>query len=130
MVKTCDNSNFIQSPFLNVYTIIFAFSVKYFSNTCPLIFKNSQINQITFYGFSQTFLKYNILEFNNKVYFQNLNSNITTVNLNLYKFNLTRNFLNKFVFSQTKLLILNGLLTDIQQGIFEDIPLSLVLNFN
>lgn len=125
----CKDSNSIQGPLKNVNSLAFAFSVKYFLNTCPLIFKNSQIDSLKFYGFSEIFIKNNMLGFNLDQSFENLNSNINIILVHLYKAKLRKNFLNKYVFQNTKKLVLNEILNDIEPDSFDQVShLNLILS--
>lgn len=118
----CQDSISIQGPLKNINSISFAFSVKYFQNTCPLIFKNTQIDNIWFYGFSEIFLKNNMLGFNLDQNFENLNSSINTFIIHLYKAKISKKLLNKFVFKNTKTINLLGILKDIEPDAFDQIP--------
>lgn len=104
------------SPFEKAFILDFAFTVKYFLNTCPILFKNSNINSIRLYGLSDSFLKRNLLGF--KSLNQSLNSSIKSLELNFYKGGLFKSLLDIHVFNETKEIKIKGVLNEIENNLF------------
>lgn len=89
----------------------FGFSVRYFKQTCPIILANSEIQTLQFYGFSDTFLIRNKLEFlfTNK----KLNTSIQELVIKAYQLNLNEAFFDKNLFEKLKRLELRGVIRKI-----------------
>lgn len=119
LYKKCLDSNSIQGPLQNVLLLTFTFSVKYSLNTCPLIFKNTRIQKLNFYGFSQIFVKNNMLGFIQEANFENLNSQIENLCVYFYNANLNKKFLNIFIFQNTQAIFLYGVLNSIESDAFK-----------
>ncbi|CAF1069708.1 unnamed protein product [Brachionus calyciflorus] len=101
-------TNSTQSPdiFQDVHTVGFGFSVRYSRKTCPLVFSNSKISFLQFFGLSNTFLKRNHLGFLSLN--QSLNSGITSIYFNSYKIDLDSQLLSQDIFKESLYLKLYG----------------------
>jgi hypothetical protein len=95
-----------------VAELVFSEITKYQSNMCPLVFSNSALERVEFYGFSNHFVKKNYLSFDKEFDMINksINSSIRVVNFyEMYSLKIDSSILNKFVFENTEKLIFVGL---------------------
>ena len=105
--------------FKNVLNVGFGFSVRYYRQTCPLIFSNSDVIFIEFYGLSDTFLKNNSLGF----LFLNITikNNLEKVYINSYKINLNKNLLSPEIFKNCLFLTLRGSYKYLEKDTFSNL---------
>ncbi|RMZ94385.1 hypothetical protein BpHYR1_025727, partial [Brachionus plicatilis] len=98
---TLDGSFNFQEPLINSdrgirVKVGFGFSVRYFEQTCPLIFSNSDIDLLQIYGLTKTFLKKNILGFS--TINEKINSSIKNLEIKAYKIDLSERIFDSNVF--------------------------------
>ncbi|CAF0720767.1 unnamed protein product [Brachionus calyciflorus] len=97
--------------FKNLQQIQFGITVKYFPNTCPLIFDGLNLFSLRFLGISNTLIKQNILSF---IQVDNMSSPVIhQLTFRFYKFKLTKNLTSKKLFERTNSLSLIGSLEGI-----------------
>ena len=94
--------------------------ISFSTETCPFVFKNANIDLINIGKISDTYLKKNLLGFQN-VSAVNLNSFIFQLNLKLYHVYLNDKLLNMFVFENLRILDLNGPIVSIQSDMFKSL---------
>ncbi|CAF1039928.1 unnamed protein product, partial [Brachionus calyciflorus] len=123
--KTFDNSNI--NFFQYTSSVSFSFSTKYEMNTNQLIFENCNIDNLYFYGLSDNFLKRNILSFKSNSTRQLTNSNIETLNLKSYHYNLDKFLIEPEIFKNLKYLILDGFFKSINKDLFYNLGLLKVI---
>ncbi|CAF1126966.1 unnamed protein product, partial [Brachionus calyciflorus] len=92
--------------FGSLFSLGFGFSTRYFKNTCPLIFSNSNINSLELYGLSDNFLIRNRLSF--LALNQTINSSIQEIVIKAYEIDLDESILDKIVFTDVVSLELKG----------------------
>lgn len=126
------NTNSNQSKDINFFgklkTIGFAFTVTYFKQTCPLVFLNSKIENIYFYGLSDTFLKPNVLGFlstNNS-----LNSDIKQIFIYGYRLDLDKQMLSANIFKMLVSLNLFGQFKFIGKEVLQNFDKLVYLAFS
>ena len=117
------NDKQVDGIFKHVQRIDFAFSVRYLPNVCPLVFKNSNLESIQFYGLSKNFLSTNHLDFDQKIDLRLINSTIYSLYLNLYKGIITRKMM---IFKNTSVLRINGIIDKIERYSFLEMKLKLI----
>ena len=113
--------------FQSVYSVAFAFTVKYFINTCPSIFKNSHLNKLAFHGLSNSFLKVNQIDFNQSIETSYLNNSIYNLNLNFFKGTVKKKFM---IFKNVSILNLNGQIDSIENDALESLNRLQVINLD
>ncbi|CAF0893220.1 unnamed protein product [Brachionus calyciflorus] len=106
----------------------FTFTTKYYTNTCPLIFQNSNINSLFLYGMSNTFLKKNILKFSKAN--STINSQISNVIFNLYNLKLDNTLLDEEIYEKVESFSFEGSLSSIETNIFKNFRNVKFLKFN
>ena len=104
--------------FQSVHSVVFAFTVKYFSNTCPLIFQNSNLFKLVFHGLSKSFLKVNLIGFNQSIDTNYLNNTIDRLELNFFKGPMKK---KNMIFKNVSKLELNGLIDLIEDDSLESL---------
>lgn len=107
--------------FKNIYTLTIAHTVKYIPNTCPLIFQNSNITNLQFYGLADNFIQKNILSFSNLNKSINLNSYIFNLQIEAYYINLTNTLLDPLVFKNLEEIIIKGSLKSMDTNLFKNL---------
>ncbi|CAF1052723.1 unnamed protein product, partial [Brachionus calyciflorus] len=108
--------------FKNVEIVLFSNTVKFSTSTCPLIFKDVNLNELQFFGFVNVFIYNNQIGFSNVN--QSFNSSIKQIFVLSYKTKLGIDFFNKDLFQNTELFRTDGILDKID-------PLSVLdLNIN
>lgn len=122
-----ESQNF-YSPFQNTKYLEFSFTVKFKQNTCPLIFKNTLIESLDFYGLSNSFLRQNSLGFTQITFKKSLNSTIKSAFLRFYQGNLDYKLLDKNIFKNLTELTLNGHLLKIDANTFDSMENLFILN--
>lgn len=126
-VSNC-NQNPNSTVFNNIFSLKFSFSTKYSLSTCPCIFNNSFINEITIEGLADNFIKKNMLGFSHQNIL--LNSTINTLELNIYRAKLTEKLLSKTVFHSLRELRINGQLDSIQLDLITNFKNLKILDLN
>ncbi|CAF0794362.1 unnamed protein product [Brachionus calyciflorus] len=115
--KFCHTST--QNGIFNRLTeVSLSYTVKFFTDTCPLIFQNSSLQVLKIYGQSNSLIKFNILDFMD-LNMKTINSRILEVSIQFYKANLTQKTLNKLVFKNVEKIQITGLVNFIENNIFE-----------
>jgi hypothetical protein len=120
-----------ESTFKDTYNILLSFYyfytyyyVKYPKFLCPLVFNNSNLVQIVFYGISNSLINKNFLNFiNYKNESNNFDLNIEKlIDLTLYvKYEkITERIMNKRVFKNIQELTLYGLVYNFQTDLFKN----------
>lgn len=99
--------------FKNGLDLKFAYTVRYSTQTCPFLFKNSNISTLYFYGLTNTFIRKNILEFLN-LNITSLNSTILNFEAHFYQGVLNKNFFDKSVYENTLSISLIGSIKNIE----------------
>ena len=127
-ITNCTAERHNQTIFAQIFTLQFAFTTKYYQDTCSLIFQNSLITNLLLYGLSDVFIKRNMLGFIKMK--RNINVNINFLSLYFYRINLDENLLDETVFSNIKILYLSGRLTGLGKNIFQYCNQLLVLIIN
>ncbi|CAF0945697.1 unnamed protein product [Brachionus calyciflorus] len=115
--------NFSNS-FWNFRKIQFA-STLYLKSTCPRIFQFLKIDYLIFYGLSNSFVKRNILEFKS---LENTSQNykIMTLELNIFKSNLSRDLIEYNLFNNTDLIRIKGLINYVENNLFDKINSKII----
>lgn len=123
----CDRLDHSTSLFRNVSFLTFSFSVKYHLNTCALIFQNTNLLRLEFYGISQVFVKNNILGFldNNKS-----NAKIEILYFSLYRATLNKKLIGKYLFSSVKELSIIGDFIQIDANVLNKLPSLRTVTFS
>ena len=88
----------------------------YSTKTCPIIFKNSILNSISFNSMKDSIIKKNFIQF---FYFENLDLNCKIVNVqftNVYRLKLSNYILDKNVFKLTNSIRIDGLLNQFRNN--------------
>ena len=122
----CDHfmmSEKTESLIENFHILLLTESVKFLTNTCPIIFNNTHIEFISIYKISTTLIHNNFLEFqtmnaNVSQYFQ---SSIFQFLVTLYHYDLNSKFLNQDIFRKLYVLDLNGIINKIQGDVFKSL---------
>jgi len=119
----CDLKLFSSSSELTSFLFkekfsIFATSIKYTKNICPLIFRNSFLNKLVLKEISSSFINKNEFEFA-KLNFKDLNSTIYNLCLFTYHIVLKDALFNKEVYKELFFLELNGPIDSIQDDLFK-----------
>lgn len=100
----------VDDEYLNFFGCLeslgFAYTVRYFEKTCPLIFSNCELDLVEFNGMSDTFLKRNKLGFLPSK--RTINSSIQSMLVNAYKIDLDESLLDANVFEKTVQIELKG----------------------
>jgi hypothetical protein len=117
----CQNINksnwnyFIMNSKLVLYINAF-YSLK----TCPYIFKNTIIRELSIYNVRSSYINSNVLNFQ-KIKNTNhlLNSNVFLVEFTLYRIRLDTNLLNEDIFKKTGSIQIDGILNGIQDDLFK-----------
>ncbi|RMZ93020.1 hypothetical protein BpHYR1_006412 [Brachionus plicatilis] len=120
--NNCD-TNIDPKIFKSIDSIEFAFTVKYYTNTCPLIFTNTDLLYLKFHGLSSCFLKKNLIDFNQTINVSNLNSTIGEIHLNFFKGSLTKKFV---IFTNVSTITISGLIDYIEDSAFELVNLKTI----
>lgn len=96
------------------------FNVKYFTDTCPFIFKGTTFLKLSINGLSDIFINRNVLTFQKNVLNKNdsIYFNIIELSLKFYKINLNEKLLDKVLFKNLKTIKINGKLDKITQDAF------------
>ncbi|CAF0732849.1 unnamed protein product [Brachionus calyciflorus] len=116
----------VENSFKKIKFLSFALSVTYFKKTCPLVFSYLDISVLTFNGLSNTFLKKNILEFQEIANSSNIYK-IKNLKINVYKYVLSKRLLDSNIFNNTDIRI-EGLVDKIEADVFSKvIPKSLIV---
>ena len=121
----CKESNFkdTYNILLSFYYFYTYYYVKYPKFLCPLVFNNSNLVQIVFYGISNSLINKNLLTFINLNDSNNYDLNIEKlIDLTLYvKYEtITERIINKHVFKNIKELTLYGLVYNFQTDLFKN----------
>ncbi|CAF1101456.1 unnamed protein product [Brachionus calyciflorus] len=120
--KNCSNDfstrNNLFDFFKDTNALSFTYTVKYRENLCPLMFRNSLIQTLTFHGLSNSFLWRNILTF--KDLNQTLNSNIKQLSISMFNFCLTKSLINGNIFEKVQTIFIGGYLKRIDEFIFKN----------
>ncbi|CAF0754643.1 unnamed protein product [Brachionus calyciflorus] len=119
IIKWCCNNSFTNSFFKKIYDLKFTFSVKFYLNTCPLIFENSIINRIQFFGLSNSFVKQNEPTFEKLD--RKFNSTVNSLLISSYRFRLTSDFLDSNVFKQLNVISFKGVIDSIDVNTFKNL---------
>ncbi|RNA01854.1 hypothetical protein BpHYR1_051573, partial [Brachionus plicatilis] len=118
---------FCQKKILKPHQIIcamtFAYSVVYSIQTCPLIFSNTSMDILEFYGITNTMLRKNPLGFANSqsdkaVY------NLKKVIFHLYHYDLTVSLLKKSLFTSSKSIWIIGQMNSIDKNIMDSLSVK------
>jgi hypothetical protein len=110
-------SNFL---FKELVVTAFSKSNKYSTNICPLAFRNSYLNKLILNDISSSFLYSNEFAFTDlDLSHLNLNSTIFGVCLIMYHIELKNTVLNKDVYKRLIYMELNGVISSIQENLFE-----------
>lgn len=117
--------------FKSINKLSFAFSTKYEKNLCPLIFRNSNINQIYFYGLSDCLVKRNMLSFVRKGFIMeySFNSNIKSVYFKIFRGKFDLYLVNKRVFEKVEQISLVGSIDEIDENVFVQLIFLKKINF-
>lgn len=113
----------VDGIFKHVKEISFAFTVRYFPNVCPLIFKNTNLYKMEFYGISKNFLSTNHLDFDQKLDLKLINSTIQILYLNFYKGIITQKMM---IFKNTSNLKINGMIDKIEKDSFSHMKIKFI----
>jgi hypothetical protein len=118
--KDCFNNtkwqNFLTNSELNVL-IINQVSL-YSLNTCPYIFKNTKIDELSLFNIRSSLVDSNKLTFF-KTNTDDVNSYIFHVILSIYRIQFDDNLFNEAIFKKTVVLQINGILNSIQNDLFK-----------
>ncbi|CAF0908417.1 unnamed protein product [Brachionus calyciflorus] len=109
--------------------LTFSYTVKFFKQTCPFIFQNTNLQYLKIYGQSYSFIKHNILgfiDFNQ----QSIGSKILNLELSFYKAYLSKEILNKLVFENVEKIFINGLVDSLESDLFENFHKVELINFH
>lgn len=104
------------SIFKKINSIKFSNSCKYRQSTNPLIFQNSNINHLLIYGLVDSFVKKNLLGFNQAE--NNVNLKIKSLQLAFYRGSFTKKLLDRLIFKNVENIIIYGRLDSIDDDIF------------
>ncbi len=107
----------------NIRILFLADSVKYYINTCWIIFNNTHFELISVSQISNTFIEKNILEFqvmhaNVSRYFKN---SIFQFYVTLYHYDLNSKLLDKDIFRSLHVLDFNGVINTIDGDVFKSL---------
>jgi len=94
------------------------YSAKFSTQTCPFIFKNVVIYQLTIEGLSSSYIEVNILGFQNLTDIQ-LYATVFHFEVSLYRVDFNEQLLNKYVFKELFVLDLDGVINSIQSDLFK-----------
>lgn len=86
---------------------------------CPYAFSNMKIGVLSITKLSSSFVLYNMLQFQNKSYNNSINSTIFHLDIFMYHCELNSKFLNSLVFTDLRVLDLNGQIHSIEAGLFK-----------
>ena len=96
------------------------FSPFYLSQVCPYVFMNTNLEEVTFNGISNSFIYKNRLEFYNLTETQSLNINkLQTVIFEFDYDHVSLKIVNTLIFSKMVNLIIHGIIYDIQTDFFD-----------
>lgn len=108
--------------FKNIYEIKLAYSVKYSSNTCPLVFANANLEYISINGVSCSFVKINMLGFKDLSQNLDLNSSIKRLELQIYsEKTLSNSLLDGHVFKNLRNLLIRGYVRSFEALLFRNL---------
>lgn len=123
-IFACEKNLLSNSSLFNFFNKInkltFAITVKYKPNICPLIFKDKSMQEIKFFGISNSFVKMNILSFKDLALgpSESFNFSIQNLYLTVYNLELNQKLLNKDLFLTLNYLVLRGTITRIEPELF------------
>ena len=99
----------------NFYEITFFFNCKYYLNTDPRFFWNKNVDLFRMFGLSDTFIKKNVLSFNQMEI--DLKSNVINVEMKFYKYNIDYRLIDK-PFENTQFIHFSGRISSISENVF------------
>ncbi|CAF0903298.1 unnamed protein product [Brachionus calyciflorus] len=117
-IGNCTESN-RTGLFNGIFRIVATHTVKYSNNFCPLIFQNSIFGVIEIHGLTDTFLKRNILTFQD-VQIEKLNLSVNFINYIFFKCNLKTEMINKHFLSSAMSFSIIGSVKKIDKKFFEN----------
>lgn len=117
--SSCEANDFAAqvSYFNPISYLIFDYGTKYTTKMCPFVFKNSEIDAVSFNSLSDCFLKRNLISFQTRPSTL-LNSSIDQLWLGLYEVDVTSSLFDSQVFEKTTNLIINGYLHSVESDAF------------
>ncbi|CAF0735601.1 unnamed protein product, partial [Brachionus calyciflorus] len=114
--------------FQSVDDLLFSFTTKYYLNTCPFIFHNTKVNEVSFYGLTKSIIKNNMLSFIDLN--EDTNSSVKTILATYFNGKLNRSFLSPRIFRGLTQLTISGKLSEIDEYVLMDLENLSVLYFD
>lgn len=118
--KVQDCSSLMESSFsIKIDRLSFAFSTKYTKLICPVVFRNSKINLISFYGLANCFTKKNMLSFYHANFSidYSLDSNIQSLFLKIFYGKINLNLVDRKIFQKITQITIKGSIDEIDESI-------------
>lgn len=120
-------SNQSTSIFNRIYQLYFYSNCEYSRDTNPLIFNNSDISHLVFYGLSDVYIKRNILGF--KSIEDPIAAQIDTASFFFYKGHLDKNMLDQILFKNLTKIYLYYYIKYISDGVFDLLSFLEIISF-
>jgi len=104
---------------------------KFSQNTCPIIFNNIKLDSICINRISSSLIETNLLRFQNlsENLMKNINSKIFLCKIKIYHTEIDSNIFNKYIYSKTISLDLNGQITKIEEKTFKSFNNLRIIRF-
>ncbi|CAF0936019.1 unnamed protein product [Brachionus calyciflorus] len=125
LVNNSEKCNYTQFnepiPFFSkVNFLIFGESCIYSLNTCPLMFKNLNLQNLIFNGLSFTFLKTNLLSFKtlNDNQKSVINSSVIEIQIDVFKVDINNNLFNENLITKLEFIFIYGVVRSIDKFTF------------
>lgn len=115
--KRCNYSrSYNRGLFDKIYGLEFSYTVKYYQNTCSMIFKNTSIEVLKFHGLSKSLIRFNQISFDTALNIKQLNASVTMLGFFFYNGNLYKNMI---FFKKVNEIYIFGSLNYIEENFFE-----------